>query len=439
MDGRESLSRWALSPGTPKEEPPAERVAAAQRSPKSLRVSRPISRSARAALSPTPPALARMLCRSGPCAPVRRRARSSTSAAPAALPATTAAAGRTQLRGSRMAESSQASSSSAAIAVMLVRVLSSLSARSAGGSTGASASRSKPSKLCAASLIAGPALELGSGCRASVGRARGGLALAAIAHDLLQLLDGAMDQHLGGTVGASHRTCDLAVVHAERKAHDQRLAAIVWEHAHPVEHTAELVSALDQLLGRVQRCQRGALVDRRGRPARAVAIEVGGQVVGDADQPRAQRPSVRFALCALEMPVGLQERLLGQVLGVVVIAHAVVGIAVDVAQMRAVEVRELGIELCLWLLGGLLGHSLHTTRHTAAATQAAREISRASVSPIACSRGALAPPSQSHCRRTHAQIRSVTAIASEGEERLTVGNRSGRPARMRTLRGRMRQ
>ncbi len=51
----------------------------------------------------------------------------------------------------------------------------------------------------------------------------------------------------------------------------------------------------------------------------------------DADQPRAQRTSVRFALRALEMTVGLQERLLGQVLRVVMIADAVVRVAVDVA------------------------------------------------------------------------------------------------------------
>ena len=59
--------------------------------------------------------------------------------------------------------------------------------------------------------------------------------------------------------------------------------------------------------------------------------------MGDPDQPRAQRPPVGFALGALEVAIGLQERLLGQVLGVVVVADAVVGVAVDVAQVRPVE------------------------------------------------------------------------------------------------------
>ena len=70
---------------------------------------------------------------------------------------------------------------------------------------------------------------------------------------------------------------------------------------------------------------------------------------------------MRFALRALEMPVGLEKRLLGQILGVVMVADAVVGVAVDVAQMRAVEIGELPIELRLGLLADLLAHSSHTT------------------------------------------------------------------------------
>ena len=48
---------------------------------------------------------------------------------------------------------------------------------------------------------------------------------------------------------------------------------------------------------------------------------------------------------ALEVAVGLEERLLGQVLGVVVVADAVVGVAVDVAQVRPVELAERAVEL----------------------------------------------------------------------------------------------
>ena len=83
-------------------------------------------------------------------------------------------------------------------------------------------------------------------------------------------------------------------------------------------------------------CGRGdgrRVLDRRLRLARAVAVVVGGEVVGDADQPRPQRPALRLALRALEVPVGLQEGLLGQVLGVVVVAHPVVRVPVDVAQV----------------------------------------------------------------------------------------------------------
>ena len=123
---------------------------------------------------------------------------------------------------------------------------------------------------------------------------------------------------------------------------------------------------------------------------------------------RSGRPS-RFALRALEVAVGLQERLLGQVLGVVMVADAVVGVAVHVAQMRPVELRELRVELRLGLLGDLLGHSLHPIhRCRCAHSSRARDLARLASSGDRRSRGALTPPSHSHCRRTHAQIRSVT-------------------------------
>ena len=49
------------------------------------------------------------------------------------------------------------------------------------------------------------------------------------------------------------------------------------------------------------------------------------------------------------------------------------------------------------------------------------------------------PPSHSHCSITLGQMRSVTAAASCGEAASTCGKVSGRPTRMRTLCGRMRQ
>ena len=90
-------------------------------------------------------------------------------------------------------------------------------------------------------------------------------------------------------------------------------------------------------LGRVRRGERRILIERALRPARAVAVEVGREVVCDADEPRSQRPPVGFALGALEVAVGLEEGLLGQVLGIVVVSHAIVGVAVDVAQVGAIE------------------------------------------------------------------------------------------------------
>ena len=114
----------------------------------------------------------------------------------------------------------------------------------------------------------------------------------------------------------------------------------------PLEDPLEVVAVLDQRLGRVRRRDRARVVDRRLRLARAVAVVVRRQVVGDPDQPRPQRPPVRLALRALEVPVGLQERLLGEVLGVVVVADPVVRVRVDVAQMRPVELRRRPRRAC---------------------------------------------------------------------------------------------
>ena len=169
-----------------------------------------------------------------------------------------------------------------------------------------------------------------------------------------------MDQDLGRTVAATEGARDLAVIHAERKAHDQRLPSIVWKLRDAVEHPRQLVAALRDLLGGVGSSDWRSLVERALRLARAVAIEIGGEVVGDADQPRAQRPPVGLALRALEMAVGLQEGLLCQVLRIVMVPDAVVGVAVDVAQMGAVELRELRVELDLGLLR-LAAHSLQPT------------------------------------------------------------------------------
>ena len=108
-------------------------------------------------------------------------------------------------------------------------------------------------------------------------------------------------------------------------------------------------------------------------------------------QGRSGRPS-RFALGALEVPVGLQEGLLGQILRVVMVAHPVVGVAVDVAQVGPIELRELGVELRLRLRGGLLGHSSAHYLHAAAGTrQRARPRAASHRSGAALAHGGLRP------------------------------------------------
>ena len=71
-----------------------------------------------------------------------------------------------------------------------------------------------------------------------------------------------------------------------------------------------------------------------------------GEASGGESSTKAP-PAVGLPAGALEVPVGLQKRLLGQVLGVVVIADPVVGIGVDVSEVGAVEIREGPVELGL--------------------------------------------------------------------------------------------
>ena len=58
-----------------------------------------------------------------------------------------------------------------------------------------------------------------------------------------------MDQDLGRAVGAAQRPGDLAVVHAEREAHDQRLAPVVGEMLEVGHHLAQLLAPLGDRLG----------------------------------------------------------------------------------------------------------------------------------------------------------------------------------------------
>src|SRR3954468_19153985 len=245
------------------------------------------------------------------------RARTTTSAPPAPAPTTPAATSRPQRRGSRSALGSHSAISSTAASVIDVSRRSSRSLSRAGGSIGTSAPRSSRST----SLIA-PDLP----------------------QPFLELLDRSVKQHLGGPFGPSERARDLLVVHREGEPHDQRLATVVRQLHHTLEHVLQLLASLHDVGRVVRRGDNGGVLELGLRLARAVAVVIGREVVRDPDQPRPQRPAVRLALRPVEVAVGLEERLLRQVLGVVVVAGAVVAVAVDVAQVRAVELAEVAVE-----------------------------------------------------------------------------------------------
>src|SRR5262245_26464911 len=166
----------------------------------------------------------------------RFRRRSSTSTRPPAAipPAAIAAAGRTQLRGSRSERSSdsesssaQEESSSAAASVTALRVSSTRPESFSGGSIGRSALRSRASTS-------------------------GFCSVATLAHLLVELLDRAMDQNLGRSVAAAQGARDLAVVHAEGEAHDQRLATVIGEILKVIHHPLQLLPSLDDSFGAVR-------------------------------------------------------------------------------------------------------------------------------------------------------------------------------------------
>src|SRR5436190_13606092 len=263
--------------------------------------------------------------------PPRRRSSTRTSPPAATPPAAIAAAGRTQLRGSRNERSSdsesssaQAESSSAAASVTALRVSSTRPTRFSGGSIGRNAER----RTLSTSLEGSAAID---------------------SHLLLELLDRAMDQDLRGAVRAAQSARDLAVVHAEREAHDHGVAAVVRQVLEMVHHPLQLLASLDDPLGPVRRGDRLRFLEHALRPARPIAVIVRGQVVRDADEPGSQGAPVRLTARALEVSVGLEERLLSDVLRVMVVAHAVVRVRIDVAEVVAIETLEGAVELGLRL------------------------------------------------------------------------------------------
>src|ERR1700742_1855567 len=166
--------------------------------------------------------------------PQRTSAPVATALAPPPTP--TATTGRTQLRGSRRARISESESSSAqsdssvaAAADSAVKVSSIRPESRSGGSIGRSASLSNASTS-----------QVDSPCSPGV---------IAISHLFLQLFDRPVDEDLGRPVGATERPRDLAVVHAEGEAHDQRLAAVVGEVLQVGHHLPQLLPPGGDLLG----------------------------------------------------------------------------------------------------------------------------------------------------------------------------------------------
>src|SRR5215210_1129495 len=168
------------------------------------------------------------------------RARTRTSPPAAALPTTIAAAGRAQLRGSRMADSSQSASSVAAASVRSESPRSRRSLSRSGGSIGTRAERSSRSTR---SLTGG------------------------LLETLLELLDRPVDQHLGGSLGSPECARDLAVVHAQREAHDQRLATVLGKLRHALEHLLHLFALRHELLGSVRLLKHARVLELRHRAA----------------------------------------------------------------------------------------------------------------------------------------------------------------------------
>ena len=172
-----------------------------------------------------------------------RWVRSTTRPTAAPAPTTTAAAGpiaaRGQLRGSLIAASSHASSSSAASSTIEPSVVSSRALqvhraarrRQRGAQAGLDVverSRSRhrrPSPFMSACTIS-------SSCR--MARCSNTLVAPSV---------------------RSERARDLAVVHAEREAHDQRLAAVVGQLLDAAQDPREVVAVLHQALGRVRRAR----------------------------------------------------------------------------------------------------------------------------------------------------------------------------------------
>jgi hypothetical protein len=156
---------------------------------------------------------------------------------------------------------------------------------------------------------------------------------------------GAEDQGLDGADGKVEDLGDLGVGTAFELPHDERGALVEREEA---ERAADL--ACRGNVGVVGRGGGDALVELDLlRSARRVAEALPARVVRDLDQPvvRAMR-----ALAALERTIGVEERRLGDVLGVGLVVQDCERVAVDRVDVPPVELLE-------GALGGALGMREH--------------------------------------------------------------------------------
>ena len=156
--------------------------------------------------------------------------------------------------------------------------------------------------------------------------------------DVLELVregaPGAEEQRLERRGGDPEQLRDLLVRAALELAHHERLALRGRDLLQSLDEAVEL----DLLVRHPGRDVADELDLRRagGRLAPPLADEV----VGDREEPARRVPRV---LPALERPQGVHEGRLRDVLGVGVVAEDRVGVAVDVADVSAVQVVQRGL------------------------------------------------------------------------------------------------
>src|SRR5947209_12150539 len=111
------------------------------------------------------------------------------------------------------------------------------------------------------------------------------------------------------------------------------------------------------------------------------------------------------------MPIRLQERLLGEVLGVVVVADPVVAVRVNVTQVRAVQLGEASIQLRL-VLRDDVGHGMGAYPRSYAARTARPRLRRFGWVTVAVHRSGSIRPSRSAVRPSSAGVSSCADRAT---------------------------